>query len=82
MCMTIPQEECREVKVPVCQEVARRQCSLVPEERCQEVKQERGGAAGCRASTRLQCEHRPRQQCGTSVSLPRSIILIYKAACV
>lgn len=69
--MTIPQEECQEVTVPVCQEVSRRQCDLVPEETCQEVEQEAGQEARCRTNTRLVCEQRPREQCGTTVSWNR-----------
>ena len=82
VCMTIPQQvschkavmqavtavvqECRESRVPSCQNVTREQCRLVPRERCALVTQE-GARAQCRVNTRLVCEDRPRQKCGNKV---------------
>ena len=51
VCMTIPQQECRESRVPSCQNVTREQCRLVPRERCALVTQE-GARAQCRVNTR------------------------------
>ena len=64
--MTIPQQECKEKKVPKCQIVSREECKMVPKETCTTIK-EKTMPGQCRINTRLECEDRPRQKCGKKI---------------
>ena len=75
--MTIPQQECKEKKVPKCKLVAREECKMVPEEKCTEENVEEKIEPGqCRVNTRLDCNNRPRQKCGRTVRFRRSLAII------
>ena len=68
--MTIPQQQCKEKKVPKCKLVTREECKMVPEEKCSEESVEGKITPGqCRINTRLECKDMPRQKCGRTVRI-------------
>ena len=65
--MTIPQQECKEKKVPKCELVFREECKMVPNEKCTQVKEDYRAPGQCRINTRMECKDQPRQKCGKKV---------------
>ena len=73
--MTIPQQECREKRIPECRIVTKEECEMVPQEKCRKVQENYQSPGRCRKSSRIQCEDKPRQKCGKKVQSSNNLLL-------
>ena len=53
--MTIPQQECKEDKMPECKFVPRKECKIVPKEKCNQVQADYAMPSKCRINSRIEC---------------------------